>query len=488
MLDIRVRFAPSPTGYLHIGGARTAIFNYLFAKQNNGKFILRIEDTDIDRSLADSENKILEDMKWLGINWDEGPDKGGHFGPYRQTERLDLYKEYAEKLLKQGKAYYCWCTPAELDEKRKKAFELKQNSIYDGRCLSVSEEEAAKFKSDGRIPAIRFKTPKKNMVVKDIIKGDVEFKEDTIGDFIILKSDNTASYNFAVVIDDSLMNITHIIRGDEHLINTPRQIMLYEELNLPVPKFAHIPMILAPDHTKLSKRHGTTSVGEFREKGYLNSALVNYLALLGWSPPDNREFFTLEELVKEFSLNRVAKNPAIYDIAKLNWMNFNYLKKFTLDEIVKETLPYLVKTGLVKEENVLCEYENIKNIIDASRDHIHYLEEISSAAREFFEDKAVFESEALDIIKAENNKKIFEELKKIVVSCDKVDETNYKDIMKQISNICNVKGKELYMPVRAALTGKLHGPELVKVFKILGVNKTIERLNRCLASKISGKK
>lgn len=485
MLEVRVRFAPSPTGYLHIGGARTAIFNYLFARKNNGKFVLRIEDTDIDRSLADSESKILEDMRWLGIVWDEGPDKNGHFGPYRQTERLHLYKEYAEKLLKEGNAYHCWCTPDELEEKRKKAFELKQNSVYDGRCLSLKEEEIEAFKREGRVPAIRFKSSKKRVTVKDLIKGDVEFKEDSIGDFIILKSDGTASYNFAVVIDDSLMKITHVIRGDEHLINTPRQIMLYEALGMALPEFAHIPMILAPDHTKLSKRHGTTSVGEFREKGYLADALVNYLALLGWSPRERspreeKEFFTTEELINEFSLDRVAKNPAIYDTAKLNWMNFNYMKRLCPDDITKKTIPYLVKEGLVKEENISSEYENIKNIIDAARDHAQYFGGIPSAAKEFFNGKIIFEPEAAEIVKSPANKKIFDTLKDIVSKCDKVDETNYKEIMKQISDICGVKGRELYMPVRAVLTGKTHGPELVKIFKILGVNKTIERLNRCL--------
>lgn len=474
--DVRVRFAPSPTGYLHIGGARTAIFNYLFAKQNNGKFILRIEDTDIDRSLADSESKILEDMQWLGIYWDEGPDKNGSFGPYRQTERLGLYKEYAEKLLKEGKAYHCWCTPGELEEKRKKAFELKQNSVYDGRCHFLKEEEVEAFKREGRVPAIRFKSSKKAVIVNDLIKGDVEFKDDSIGDFIILKSDGTASYNFAVVIDDSLMKITHVIRGDEHLINTPRQIMLYEALGMALPKFAHIPMILAPDHTKLSKRHGTTSVGEFREKGYLAEALVNYLALLGWSPRKTIEFFTVVELVKEFSLDHVAKNPAIYDIAKLNWMNFNYMKHLSLDDITNKSIPYLVKEGLVEQENISSEYENIKNIIDAARDHAQYFSEIPSVSKEFFDAKIAFEPEALEIVKSPGNKKVFDALKDIVSACGKVDETNYKEIMKQISSICDVKGKELYMPVRAVLTGKTHGPELVKIFKILGVQKILETI------------
>lgn len=471
--QIRVRFAPSPTGYLHIGGARTAIFNYLFAKQNNGKFILRIEDTDIDRSLIDSEDKILEDMKWLGINWDEGPDKEGPFGPYRQTQRLHLYKQYAEKLLEEKKAYYCYCTPQELEVKRKKAFELKQNSVYDGRCISLSESQILQFKSEGRIPAIRFKAPQKDYVIKDLIKGDVEFKKEQIGDFIILKSDGTASYNFAVVIDDSLMNITHVIRGDEHLINTPRQVMIYEALGLALPDFAHIPMILAPDHTKLSKRHGTTSVGEFREKGYLANALVNYLSLLGWSHTEEKEFFTISELIKEFSLKRVAKNPAIYDINKLNWMNFHYLKQLSLREFTNLAIPYLKKVDFIDE---VFNYEHISNIMDAVRDHVHYLEEISDAASEFFDDEITLEQEAAEAIKLPSSGKVLDALDGALSRYDKVDETNYKEIIKQISDLAGVKGKELYMPIRICLTGKTHGPELVKIFKILGIKKALERI------------
>lgn len=483
MPEIRVRFAPSPTGYLHIGGARTAIFNYLFARQNNGKFILRIEDTDIDRSLADSESKILEDMSWLGINWDEGPDKCGRYGPYRQTQRLGIYREYAEKLLEQGKAYRCYCTPEELEEKRKKSFETKTQSGYDGTCRNLAPEEIEKFKAEGRTPAIRFRSSGKDITVEDYVKGPVEFKADTITDFVILKSDGTASYNFAVVIDDAFMKITHVIRGDEHLINTPRQVMLYEALFLPLPVFAHIPMILAPDHTKLSKRHGTTSVGEFREKGYLAQALVNYLALLGWPPPEGKgEFFTMQELVELFSLDKVAKNPAIYDIEKLKWMNSHYIKKLTADEIAIIMSPYLVKAGLIDQSSANTRRDYIKEVADLLKNYISYFEEAAPLAADFFTDEIRHEDDARALFEDDKNKEIIAALKNIILNCVKVDETNYRDIMKQVSDTCNVKGKDLYMPVRAALTGKLHGPELVKIFKIFGVKKAVSRIEEALNS------
>lgn len=483
--NIRVRFAPSPTGYLHIGGARTAIFNYLFARSRGGKFILRIEDTDIDRSIADSEDKILEDMNWLGIKWDEGPDTGepgtgvpgagvpdigGLYGPYRQTQRLSLYNAYAQKLLAEGKAYYCWCTPGELEEKRKEALSRKQTPRYDGTCANLTDEERQKLQSSGRKAAVRFKTSAghsragESVIIDDLIKGKVEFKEDFANDFVILKSDGTATYNFAVVIDDSLMKISHVIRGDEHLVNTPRQVMIYEALGFSLPKFAHIPMILAPDHTKLSKRHGTTSVGEFREKGFLAEALVNYLALLGWAPKDDKEFFTLEELVNEFSLERVAKNPAIYDIAKLAWMNAQYIKKMPLEEISKIT--------------------NIsKDIVEALLPRVSSFEDVRKEAEIFTQERAVYDEEALEVIGTSSAKELFKILKEVISQYDKVDETNYKDIMKKASEISGFKGKDLYPPVRAALIGKLHGPELIQIFKIFGIKKIISRLDMCLASR-----
>lgn len=485
---VRVRFAPSPTGYLHIGGARTALYNWLFARSNNGKFILRIEDSDIDRSLIDSEGKILEDMKWFGLDWDEGPDTVGDFGPYRQTERLEIYREYANKLLNEGKAYLCYCTPQELEEKRKKALASKQTPRYDGRCWNLTKEEKKIFIAEGRKPAVRFGGGLSSreftaLVVDDLIKGQVEFKEESIGDFIILKSDGTPSYNFAVVVDDALMKISHVIRGDEHLINTPRQIMLYKALGFKVPAFAHIPMILAPDHTKLSKRHGTTSVGEFREHGYLPEALINYLALLGWSPKDDREFFSLNELVGIFSLDGVAKNPAVYDIQKLKWMNRFYIKKLNMDKLTELTIPYLQKAGLVSEIDKE-KFNWIKKLNETLYEKYDCLEDVIEVSRDLFADEIIYSEEIKNFLRGEGPRKIIAVFKKYIEAAGEISDGNFKDIMQKVSKEAGVKGKDLYMPVRAALTGKFHGAELPKIAGLLGrgkISKFLEETRKILS-------
>ena len=316
MGELRVRFAPSPTGYLHIGGARTALFNYLFAKHSGGKFVLRVEDTDVERTIEDSAEKMMESLKWLGLTWDEGPVVGGPAAPYQQSQRRELYRKYALALMDKGLAYKCYCTPEELEAEREQARLAKKAPRYSGRCRELTEEQIQKFEAEGRKWAIRFGTPDGGYtVVNDLIRGEVSFANEEIADFIILKSDGLPTYNFACVIDDWLMGITHVIRADEHLSNTPRQMMLYRALMAPMPKFAHVPMILAPDRSKLSKRHGAQTVEEFRDKGYLPEAIVNYIALLGWTPPDaTQEFMSLEELIDLFDLSRVSSTAAVYDI------------------------------------------------------------------------------------------------------------------------------------------------------------------------------
>lgn len=476
--DIRVRFAPSPTGYLHIGGARTALYNWLFAKHNNGRFILRIEDTDIDRSLLDSEDKILQDLKWLGLDWDEGP--------YRQTQRLDIYKKYAHKLLEEGKAYWCYCAPLELEEKRKKALAEKRTPIYDGACWNIREDKdrQKKLLSEGRKPAIRFgkgasSKEHRSYIVGDLIKGEVEFRSELISDFIIFKSDGTASYNFAVVIDDALMKISHVIRGDEHLVNTPRQIMLYEALGFEKPEFAHIPMILAPDHTKLSKRHGTTSVGEFRGQGYLPEALVNYLALLGWSSKDDREIFSLSELAEIFSLEGVAKNPAVYDVQKLKWMNRFYIKKLDIDSLTKLTIPYLQNAGLIGEVSDK-EFSWLKKLNEAFLEKYDCLEDVAGLSEDLFKEEAVYEEEAGALLLKAESKAVINSFKKHLEALQELTEEKFKDIMKSVSVDTGKRGKLLYMPVRAAVTGKLHGTELGKIFELIGKEKILKFIDRYL--------
>jgi len=326
--QVRVRFAPSPTGSLHIGGARTALFNWLFARKHDGVFVLRLEDTDLLRSSEESSAGIIDGLQWLGLNWDEGPETGGSYGPYRQSERLPVYRKYLEQLVADGQAYYCFCSNEELQQEKEAARNGKRDYKYSGRCRELTSEEVQQRLSQGLKPVIRIKAPDNGTcVVHDLIRGDVEFNYVLMDDFIIAKSDGWPTYNFAVVVDDASMDITHVIRAEEHLSNTPKQLLIYESLGLTPPLFAHVSMILAPDRSKLSKRHGATSVQEFREQGYLPEALVNYLALLGWSSGDDRDFWSLDELVAEFDLENISRSPAVYDIEKLTWMNGNYLGK-----------------------------------------------------------------------------------------------------------------------------------------------------------------
>ena len=349
MEKIRVRFAPSPTGYLHIGNARTALFNWLFARHYGGCFILRIEDTDTDRHVAEAEGLIIQDLKWMGLDWDEGPDKGGPYGPYRQSDRLDIYQSYAQKLVESGRAYYCYCTPEELEASRQKMLASGQTPQYDGRCLHLSDEQKKEFEKEGRRPSVRFRTLGDAVVVNDLIRGEVSFDGQTIGDFIILRSDGRAAYNFAVVIDDIQMEITHVLRGEDHLSNTPRQVLIYQALGFNPPQFGHMPMILGPDRTRLSKRHGATSVVSYREKGYLPEAINNYLALLGWSSPDEEEILPQEKLVQKFTVDRISRSAAIFDLTKLNWMNGNYIREAELDRITRLCIPFLKEKGYLAQ-------------------------------------------------------------------------------------------------------------------------------------------
>ncbi|MEK7812777.1 MAG: glutamate--tRNA ligase, partial [Candidatus Desantisbacteria bacterium] len=342
---IRVRFAPSPTGYLHIGGSRTALFNWLFAKHNQGTFVLRIEDTDIERSSQGSEGTIISSLRWLGLDWDEGPDIGGEFGPYRQCERLAIYNEYAEELLKQGKAYYCYCIEEELEERRTQALAEKRTPGYDGRCRNLSTKEQEQLKASGRKPSIRFHVPDEipAVIIQDEVRGQVVFQPDTLKDFVIVRSNGVASYNFAVVIDDSLMKITHVIRGEDHLSNTPKQILIYQALGFNLPHFAHLPLMLGEDGSRLSKRHGATSTEAFKDMGYLSEAMVNYLALRGWAEGDgiNRELYAACDLIDCFSIEGVSKSAAIFDMQKLTWMNGIYIRQLPPDELTQLCLPYI---------------------------------------------------------------------------------------------------------------------------------------------------
>ncbi|HZK18911.1 MAG TPA: glutamate--tRNA ligase, partial [Clostridia bacterium] len=350
-MSVRVRFAPSPTGPLHIGGARSALFNWLFARRYRGTFLLRIEDTDLERSNKQSEQNILSSLDWLGLDWDEGIEVGGPHGPYRQTERLDIYNDYVERLLASGYAYPCFCTGEELEKERQQQMAKGEMVRYSGKCRGLTEADRNRLEAEGRTPAIRFRVPGfGSVIVDDLVRGRVSFDCSEMGDYIIRKSDGVPTYNFAVVIDDATMEISHVIRGEEHLSNTPRQVLIYKALGLNMPEFAHVSLILGKDRSKMSKRHGATSIEQYKEKGYLPEALVNFLALLGWSPGGEEEVLTLEEIYGKFSLDRVAKNPAVFDLEKLDWLNGHYIRNISLDRITDLAIPFLQRAGYLDGE------------------------------------------------------------------------------------------------------------------------------------------
>src|SRR3989338_7761677 len=409
--SIRVRFAPSPTGYLHIGNVRTALFNYLFTKRHNGTFILRIEDTDFDRVKKEYEESILEDLKWLGLNWDEGPDCGGNYGPYRQSERLNIYKELADKLLKEGKAYKCFCSEEELNKKRKESLSKGLPPSYDGKCCNLSSEEIVSYEQKGIKPSTRFKVENGLIEFEDIVRGKITFNCSDIGDFVILRSDGVAAYNFAVTVDDDLMKITHVIRGEDHLSNTPRQILLNQAMGFDSPRFAHLSMILGHDKSRLSKRHGAESVKELREEGYLPEAVINYLSLLGWSSEDGREIMPLNDIIKNFSIERVSKSPAVFDIKKLKWINSHYIKNKDIADLTELSILFLKKAG-VRTETV--ERQWLHKVIDAIRDNIETLSEINKYAGIFFDEIIEIEPENLEILKDNTSIKILKLLKEMI--------------------------------------------------------------------------
>lgn len=479
---IRVRFAPAPTGKLHLGSARTALFNWLFARRTGGTYILRIEDTDRSRSTIEFEESIIEDLKWLKLDWDEGPEVGGVFGPYYQSERRALYQEKAQLLLEKRLVYHCYCSEGELEKRRQAALARGEMPKYDGRCRTLGEQEIKRYQEEGRKPAIRFKVPERTIVLDDLIRGHVEFSSEVIGDFIIVRSEGDVSFNFAVVVDDSEMRISHVIRGEDHLTNTARHILLFEALEYPLPQFAHISMLFGTDGAKLSKRHGATSVGEYRGMGYLPQALNNYLALLGWSPPAAGEVFKLEELAEVFSLERMSKSPAIFDLNKLNWINHQHLSKMDSTEIAELAIPYLQQANYLGEVVSPEQREQVTKIVSAVRDGLEAVSQIKSAAAVFYEPKLEFIEEARNYVN-NANPEIFQVFLQLLESQPEVNPESAKVLLKALGERLkekDIKGRALYFPIRAALTGKLAGPELFQVVGILGKEKAAARVKEAL--------
>ncbi|CAL0305981.1 unnamed protein product [Lupinus luteus] len=459
---VRVRFAPSPTGNLHVGGARTALFNYLFARSNGGKFVLRIEDTDLERSTRESEEAVLRDLSWLGLDWDEGPGVGGDYGPYRQTERTSLYKKYADQLLESGLAYRCFCSNEEL-EKMKEIAKLKNlPPVYTGKWASATNEEVEEELAKGTPYTYRFRVPEGSLKINDIIRGEVSWNLDTLGDFVIMRSNGLPVYNFCVTVDDATMAISHVIRAEEHLPNTLRQALIYKALGFPMPHFAHVSLILAPDRSKLSKRHGATSVGQFREMGYLPQAMTNYLALLGWGDGTENEFFTLDQLVDKFTIERVNKSGAVFDLTKLRWMNGHYLRARPSEELTnligeqwKTSGLLTVSAGPFIDEATQLLKDGIDLKTDADKALANLLSYPLHLTLESQEAESVLQDNlsefSTSLLAAYDNGDLIAALE---------SQDSWKKWVKDFGKSLKRKGKSLFMPLRLLLTGKLHGPDM----------------------------
>ncbi len=469
--EIRVRFAPSPTGYLHIGGVRTALFNWLFARHNGGKFILRIEDTDRERSTEESIEQIIEGMKWIGLDWDEGP--------YRQTERQQIYLEHVERLLNEGKAYKCYCTAEELEERRKAALSKGEKPKYDGRCRELNPP-GPPFLKEGeggfdKPYAVRFKTPQDGKTIfNDLLRGEVVFDNSELDDLIMLRSDKTPTYNFCVVIDDATMNITHVIRGDDHLANTPRQIQLYNGLGYPIPQFAHISMILGSDKTRLSKRHGATSILSYRDMGYLPEAMVNYLVRLGWSHGD-QEIFGREELIKYFSFENINKSAAVFNPEKLLWVNSHYIKTGNPLRLAKELRPHLMAEKLITNESAITD-EEIAKVIPLLQERSKTLVETAKGMEFYFITDIKYDEKAKEKFLTPSIKPVLEKLIEMLDKTEDFSHASIEGVFNKIVAEFNIKLGQVAQPVRLALTGKTVSPGIFEVILVLGKEKVIERL------------
>ncbi|MEJ2635846.1 MAG: glutamate--tRNA ligase [Calditrichia bacterium] len=466
--QIRVRFAPSPTGYLHVGGLRTALYNYLFARHHDGKLVLRIEDTDRTRYVPGAVENLIGTMKNMGLAYDEGPDMDGSFGPYMQSQRLKLYREHTQKLLDSGHAYYCFCTAERLEEMRRRQEAAKLPVKYDGTCRRLSAKEVKEKLESGIPHVVRLKMPETGETVfNDLIRGEVTFQNELVDDQVLMKSDGYPTYHLANVIDDHHMRITHVIRGEEWLPSVPKHIMLYKAFGWEVPNLAHLPLLLNPDRSKLSKRQGDVAVEDFLEKGYLAAALINFIALLGWNPGTEQEIFSLEELIREFSLERVNKAGAVFDLQKLNWMNGHYIRQLTEEERIAFLRPFLEKAGYD-----VSNPEKNQKIISAFYERISIGSDIIDQASIFYRDSIeITDEEAVRILQAPSARTVLHSFLKKVEAQPEVSVDTFKSIMKEVQQETGIKKQELWMPIRVALTGVDHGPDLPLVIEIFGKNK-----------------
>ncbi len=482
MKEVRVRFAPSPTGYLHVGGLRTALYNYLFAKKNNGKFVLRIEDTDRNRLVEGAVEKLIDTLKWVGLDYDEGPDKQGEVGPYTQSQRLNLYKKYAEKLIADGNAYYAFDTPERLKELRDFQYKNKLQPKYDKLALKLSKEEIEEKIANGEPHVVRLNVrPGEKIKLNDIIRGQVEFETDIIDDQILIKSDGFPTYHLANVVDDYLMGITHVIRGEEWLSSTPKHILLYNYLGWELPEFAHLPLLLNPDRSKLSKRQGDVAVEDYRAKGYLKEALINFVALLGWSTSDNREIFEMNELIEEFSLERVHKAGAIFNIEKLNWLNAEHLRKKPADELLlmlKEEFKNSKYANSLPDDNYLL------LIIEAMRERVSFVKEFIEKCPYFYERPTAYDESVIKKRWKDDSKELLLEYVSRLKEIENPQKEDYEKILVAIAEEREIGKGRLIHPLRLAVSGVGIGPGVYDLLFILGKDEVINRIETAL-TKIS---
>ncbi len=480
---VRVRFAPSPTGRPHVGGIRTAMFNWLLARHTGGKFILRIEDTDVARKVEGAVEYIMDGLKWLGLDWDEGPDIGGEYGPYYQSQRLDIYKQAAEHLVALGNAYYCYCSPERLEEMRKEQVARKQPPGYDRRCRDLSTQERAKKEAGGIVPVVRFRVPLEGQTrFNDLIYGDVVFEHSTIDDFVLLKSDGYPTYHLANVVDDHAMKISHVIRGEEWVSSTPRHLLIYQALGFGPPQYVHHPLIMGPDHAKLSKRHGDVSILEFREKGYLPETMFNFLALIGWSLDDKTEIMTRKELIENFSLERIGKTGAVFNREKLDWMNGVYIRSLGIDDFTRRALPFLEKS-LPPQVKRLLDAEYVRRMMPLVQERAKTLAEVPELTEFFFTEELDYDAELLV------GKKMTKELTAgaLESACQRLeplssfDETSLENLLRPLAEELGLKTGQLFGALRTAVTGRTAAPPLFQTMAVLGKERCLNRIDTALA-------
>ena len=490
---MRTRYAPSPTGYLHVGGAWMAFFNWLFARHYRGQFVLRIEDTDRSRSTEEYEAAILEDLRWLGVDWDEGPDIGGPYGPYRQTERGALYREHAQILLDRGAAYPCYCTPEELEEERRRAVAEHRPYRYSGRCRDLSPAERQRFEAMGRRPTVRVRVPPGHppLIVEDLVLGRVEFDPADLDDFIIVRSDGSPLYNFANVVDDHLMRITHIVRGSEHLSNTPRQFLMYEAFGWEQPQVAHLPVLLGPDRKKLSKRHGDAAVRDYAAQGYLPEALMNFFALMGWYPEDGRELFTVQELIDRFRIEEMGKSGAVFDTQKLTWMNGVYMQNLyrqNPDRVVDLVVGRLQREGLLDGQMSAEQRAYVARVVGIMGERLRLPQDVLTYGDFFFRAEVAYDPEAVEkYLRGPQAGDLLRRLRQALRETRTFDRTSIETAVRGAAAAMGVESKVVIHPLRVALTGKTVGPGLFELIEVLGKDRVLERLDRAIALVDAGK-